>query len=235
VRRLSENVAYKRRLIGVEIHHVVQNRKDHLRKCILKTIKENHLKLIVLNLKKLKVNTGKKNIQKIINMESIITELLKYSDDILEIGNSISDNRINLFEKKYNVILPNDFKEFITKINGFSLLGNGVYGFDENIAESIEYVYHFEHFEVIYPLPLFLVPFCNDGRGNFYCLDTSKNNDTGRCPIVFWVSNYEYTNYDLPEIVNDDFMEWVKKEIIEWTFEEYNYDGSEKVQDSPTI
>ena len=167
-------------------------------------------------------------------MESIITELLKYSDDILEIGNSISDNRINLFEKKYNVILPNDFKKFITKINGFSLMGNGVYSFDENIAESIENVYHFEHFEVIYPQPLFLVPFCNDGRGNFYCLDTSKNTNTGSCPIVFWVSNYEYTNYDLPEIVNDNFFEWVKEGIIEWTFEEYNYDGSEKVQDSHT-
>jgi len=50
----------KEDLHGVEIHHEVQNQKDHLRKCILKTIKENHLKLIVLNLKKLKVNTGKK-------------------------------------------------------------------------------------------------------------------------------------------------------------------------------
>lgn len=161
-------------------------------------------------------------------MESIIAELLKFSEDILEINSSISDDRISIFEKKYNLKLPNDFKKFITKINGFSLLGNKVYGFDENITESIENVYHFEHFEVSYPQPLYLVPFCNDGRGNFYCIDTSKNTEAVNCPIVFWVSNYEYTNEDPPEIVNNNFLEWIKEVIIEWTLEEYNYDGSEK-------
>ena len=161
-------------------------------------------------------------------MESTIAELLKFSEDILEINNSINDDRIYVFEKKYNLKLPNDFKKFITKINGFSLLGNKVYGFDENITESIEKVYFFEHFEVSYPQPTYLVPFCNDGRGNFYCMDTSQNIDNEYCPIVFWVSNYEYTNEDLPEIVNNNFLEWLEEVIIGWTLEEYNYDGSEK-------
>lgn len=160
--------------------------------------------------------------------EKITSELLKFSKDVLGVNSPINDDRISIFEKKNDLKLPNDFKQFITRINGFSLFANKVYGFDEGITESIENVYHFEHFEVSYPQPLYLVPFCNDGRGNFYCLDTSKTIESEKCSIVFWVSNYEYTDGDLPEVVNDNFLEWIKEVTIEWTLEEYNYDGSEK-------
>ena len=161
-------------------------------------------------------------------MENSIAELLKFSDKILELNNSINDNRINSFENEFKITLPDDFKNFISKINGFSLMGNKVYGFNKNIPESIENVYRFEHFDVLYPQYEKLVPFCNDGRGNFYCLDTSKNNKKDNCPIVFWVSNYEYSLEDLPEIVYNSFIEWLNEVIIEWTLESYDYDGNEK-------
>jgi hypothetical protein len=160
-------------------------------------------------------------------MEKLINELLKFSDDILEVGSNIDDNRIEDFEKLNNLKLPNDFKQFIKKVNGFSLMGTEVYGFDMTKSESLEKVYHFEHFEVIYPQYLYLVPFSPDGRGNFYCLDTSKlSNDS--CPIVFWVSNYEYTESDTPETTHKSFLDWVQEIAIDWILEDYNYDGSEK-------
>ena len=161
-------------------------------------------------------------------MEKVINELLKFSDEILNLNSPIEDDRINIFENKFKIILPNDFKKFISKINGFTLMGNNVYGFDENLNESIEKVYQFEHFEVNFPQYDYLVPFCNDGRGNFYCLDTSKNNNDETCPIIFWVSNYEYSTEDTPEIVNNSFIEWINEVIIDWTLESYNYDGSDK-------
>ena len=30
-----------------------------------------------------------------------------------------------------------------------------------------------------------LIPFCCD-EGNFYCLDTTKEDQRGNCPVVFW-------------------------------------------------
>jgi SMI1-KNR4 cell-wall len=160
-------------------------------------------------------------------MDNLISELLKFSDDILEIGNKIDDNRIENFEKQYSLILPNDFKQFIKNVNGFSLMGTEVYGFDMTKSESIEAVYQFEHFEVREPQYSHLVPFSPDGRGNFYCLDTSKlSNDS--CLIVFWVSNYEYTEIDTPEISHKSFLDWVQEVVIDWTLENYDYDGSEK-------
>ena len=116
-------------------------------------------------------------------MENLISELLKFSDDILEMGNSIDDSRIEDFEKYHNLTLPNDFKKFIKKVNGFSLMGTEVYGFDMTKSESIETVYQFEHFEVRVPQYSYLVPFSPDGRGNFYCLDVSKlTNDSCLIP-----------------------------------------------------
>jgi SMI1-KNR4 cell-wall len=161
-------------------------------------------------------------------MKDLIAELFKFSEEIIEVGNSIQDNRIEEFEKKYNLGMPNDFKIFITKFNGFNLLGNEVYGFDCDEAESIENVYYFEHFEVRIPQYSYLVPFSPDGRGNFYCLDTENQLNENKCPVVFWVSNYEYTVDDTPEIVNINFTEWLRELIFEWVLGDYNYDGSEK-------
>jgi SMI1-KNR4 cell-wall len=161
-------------------------------------------------------------------MKNIISKLLKFSDDILELGATIQDNRIKNFENACELILPNDFKKFITKINGFSVMGTEVYGFDKEKANSIENIYYREHRDVIVPQYKHLVPFSPDGRGNFYCLDTLNQLKNGDFPIVFWVSNYYYTINDTPEIITNNFTEWVDKIVIGWILEDYNYDGTEK-------
>ena len=161
-------------------------------------------------------------------MENIISELSKFSNEILDLGVSIKDLRVEEFENSYSINLPNDFKKFMKKINGFNLMGSEVYSFDKSKSESIENVYYYEHFDVHHPQYSHLVPFCNDGRGNFYCLDTLNTIKNGDSPIVFWVSNYEYTLNDIPEIVNNNFLEWIQEVIIDWTLEDYNYDGTEK-------
>jgi hypothetical protein len=162
-------------------------------------------------------------------MENLIKELLKFSDDILEVGSNILDDRIEEFEQNRNLYFPLDFKRFIKKINGFSLMGTEVYGFDKKIVNAIENIYYREHFEVRIPQHSYLVPFSPDGRGNFYCLDTNRNSlDCVRCPIVFWTSNYEYSELDAPEVTHSCFLDWVQEIVIDWTLEDYNYDGSEK-------
>lgn len=161
-------------------------------------------------------------------MNEIINELLRFSDKILTIGEQILDDRIFAFEQKYEVRIPDDFREFISKLNGINLLGTQVLGFNADSPQSIEAVYLFEHFEVAVPQFHYIIPFSPDGGGNFYCFDTSQRQDDGCCPVIFWVSNYLYTEQDAPEKVNEDFGDWLKQVVIDWTLQDYNYDGTRK-------
>ena len=166
--------------------------------------------------------------------DKIIEELKKFSLDIMAFGYPISDNRIVEFEKQFNLTLPNDYKHLIDLYNGIGLMGNEVYGIGPNInpavsTETLEGVYEYEHFKVGIPQFLYLVPFSPDGGGNFYCFDTrTKSSDGNSCPVVFWVSNYQYTEEDAPEVTNESFLDWVQEVIIDWTLNDYDYEGNEK-------
>lgn len=161
-------------------------------------------------------------------MKEIINELKKFSSDILYLGNPIEDNRIEHFESKNGIELPNDFKDFMKNNNGIDLMGTNVYPFLSPNTFSLEDCYYIEHFKVNLPQWQHLVPFSPDGRGNFYCLDTSKlSTNKTHCPIVFWVSNYPYIQDDLPEVTNNSFIEWVQEVLIDWTLESYDYYGND--------
>lgn len=161
-------------------------------------------------------------------LENIFSEFSKFSPNIIDLGFSISDNRIAFFEENNSLSLPKDFKETIKKYNGFSLQGTEVYGIGEEFrGSSLEDVYRFEHFEANNSMPLHFVPFSPDGRGNHYCLDVSRLSDES-CPVVFWQFDYFYSSLDEVETCNDSFVEWVQEIVIDWTLEDYDYDGTEK-------
>ena len=159
-------------------------------------------------------------------IDDIILELQKFSTVVLTLEKPLINARIlDEFEKKHNVKLPDDFKYFISKHNGIDLMGVQIYGL--GYSEDLESVFEFEHNQVAYPQFNYLVPFSPDGSGNFYCFDT-RQQINGSCRIVFWVSNYEYTKDDQPEVTNENFADWVREVVVEWTLKDYNYDGSEK-------
>lgn len=160
------------------------------------------------------------------DIDLVLRELYKFSPKILSLNEPLkNESVIEDFEKKNKLTLPLDYKYFLSKHDGFSLMGTEVYGF--NGINNIESVYNYEHFEVLYPQYSYLVPFSPDGFGNFYCFDTSKVVGNS-CQIIFWVSNYKYSTSDIPEIVNKTFSEWIKQVIIDWTLEDYDYMGNEK-------
>lgn len=167
-------------------------------------------------------------------MEKIIAaieNLRQFSSGVLTLGEPLNDTElIRDFERQYNLELPKDFKFLLTLHNGIDLMGTSVLGFYSNEnTESIKSVYEYEHFKVLYPQYPYLVPFSPDGRGNFYCFDTRSVTLNGESnEIVFWTSNYLYTNEDQPEITHSSLAEWINEVMIEWTLEDYNYDGSEK-------
>jgi cell wall assembly regulator SMI1 len=160
--------------------------------------------------------------------DSLITELLKFSKDILHLGTEISDNRLELFEKQIGFELPFDFKYLMKRHNGFGLSGTQVLGLDKSFqGSSLDQIYKFEHFEVPNPMPSEFFPFSPDGFGNHYCLDLSKMSNN-LCPVVFWQHDFDYQGNDEVEVCNINFLSWVREVMIEWTLQDTNYDGTEK-------
>jgi hypothetical protein len=160
--------------------------------------------------------------------DAILTELSLFSDELLYMGTAICDDRLELLEKQTGFLLPFDFKYIVKKHNGISLDGNEIYGIDKELrGTSLDELYMFEHFEVGNKMPVEFFPFSPDGYGNHYCLNLSNLN-LGQCPVVFWQHDYIYENKDEVEECNASFVEWIKEVLINWTLENYNYDGTSK-------
>jgi cell wall assembly regulator SMI1 len=159
----------------------------------------------------------------------IINELLKFSKTLLEIKAPIKKEEFEKFEHKISYRLPLDFKHFLMQFNGFSLNGTDVLGISENLkGESLESVYNFEHNVAENKMPPYLLPFSNDGRGNYYCIDLSRKYNKIQCPIVFWQWDFQYENINDIETCNLNFNDWVNEVMIEWTLEYYDYNGNER-------
>ncbi|WP_298715564.1 SMI1/KNR4 family protein [Chitinophaga sp.] len=157
----------------------------------------------------------------------IISELEKFSPNVIKLGPPITDDRITAFEHTHHVSLPADYKALISRFNTLELLGNTIYGIGPvDFPQTLESVYEREHHQVETPQPGYLVPFSSDDSGNFYCFDTRFVNDESTdCPIVFWESGASSQENE-PELVNESFYEWVMEIFIGWTLDLIHYDGS---------
>ncbi|MEO0685405.1 MAG: SMI1/KNR4 family protein [Cyanobacteria bacterium J06649_11] len=158
--------------------------------------------------------------------ENVIQELMRFSDEILFLGGKVNNEIFEEFDKEIGHPLPDDYKFFISRFNGFSLMGTEVYG----IRSKLDIIknYDIEHKKVVNPQFDYLVPFSPNGRGDHYCFDTRKIYENGTCPIVFWQWDYSFYHPNDIEITNNSFVDWVQEVMVEWTLEEYDYNGIEK-------
>ena len=159
------------------------------------------------------------------SIQNALRDLKKFSNDILTLMPPIKEASANIFEDKFKIKLPQDYKYLLTVHNGVELLGTKIYGIEtDDVRYGLEQCYLFEHFEVARKMPLSLIPFSPDGGGNHYCFDT----ESASCPIVFWQHDYPYSIDDRPEITHKNLADWIHEVMIEWTLEDYDYDGTEK-------
>lgn len=163
-------------------------------------------------------------------IDTMLAELRKFSPEIAEFNGPADPALVAAFESAHQLVLPTDYKLAIAQMNGFSIMGDEIYGvLGTNVPLSIESVYYREHFEVYLPQYAYLVPFRPDGGGNFYCFDTRHTTQDGAsCPVVFWASNYQYTEDDTPEVVGQSFVEFINEVVIGSMLEEYDYEGNER-------
>lgn len=171
-----------------------------------------------------------KNGNVISTINRIVEEIKKFSTDLYTINPPVLGGFIEKFENEFQVELPIDYKYLLSLTNGFDLMGSEIYGIKwADYGEDLVSAYKYEHFETIMPQFKHLIPFSPDGGGNFYCFDTSVKTIKGNSNrIVFWYSNYEYTELDPPEITHECFCDFLNECILGWTLEDYNYDGSKK-------
>lgn len=164
-------------------------------------------------------------------MDEVIAELQKFTSRVLKWNEPVDPVLIERFESKFNVRLPEDYKYLLSITNGFSLMGDGVLGLiDKEKNYDLFMCYQIEHFEVIVPQYSYLIPFSPDGGGNFYCLDTHVQTNGGNSNrIVFWYSNYEYSESDPPEITHQSLADYIKNCIIAFTLKYYDYNGDERI------
>ena len=161
------------------------------------------------------------------NIKSVINELNKFSNKMLTTSPPSSESSIKKAEAELGLKLPNDYLDFIKTYNGINLQGIEVFGIKDynNSLKNLQELYFYEHRMNIFQMPPELIPFSPDGFGNHYCFDSSKITKNSM-EIIFWQSGYEYTKFDTPELVNSSFLEWLKEVVIDWTLEEYDYNGN---------
>ena len=63
-----------------------------------------------------------------LEINSIVNHLKKFSPEVLELRSPVIESTIKNFERKYNIILPYDYKYLLSITNGFTLMGNEIYG-----------------------------------------------------------------------------------------------------------
>lgn len=161
-------------------------------------------------------------------IEELIQQLRLFSRELINLQPPADEVEILKFEEKFGFQLPKDYKTFLKVHNGLSLMGVTIYGVDSgSLSFSLEKSYLFEHDEVDHPMPEYFIPFSPDGSGNHYCFDLRTCN-LESCEIVFWQHDFIYNDEDKPEVVYSNFADWVEEVVINWTLEDYDYNGNSK-------
>lgn len=148
-----------------------------------------------------------------LNIDSIIQRIQDFKEEYVECFDPISDDALQLAQENIPFQLPADYIRLLQFSNGILICGDEVLGINHKPFDLIK-AYKTEHEATQVYMPSHIVPFAPDGRGNYYCFDTKQNNE-----IVFYTSNYNYSETDKPEVVNSDFCDWFNEVMIDWCIE----------------
>jgi len=142
---------------------------------------------------------------------------------LIDFIKSLEDEFIGLYTglksevEAIGIELPLDFKYFLKWSNGFSIFGTEILGIG-NVQYDLLKTINWEQNESNNLMPNNIIPFSATGNGDFYCFDITNGLDKdGLCPIIYW--QWNYSNADRYEIVNNSFIEWLK-ELIDDSLED---------------
>lgn len=143
-------------------------------------------------------------------INNIVNKFNLFPDDEIELYSPIEEKNILWFEDKFQLRIPQEYKEFLKYSNGLYLSGYVFLGIVQGTdrAYGLDSIYDFEHYEAGNEMPKTLLPFSPDGFGNHYCLDIRNGN------VVFWEHDLDYTK-TFPEIIASSFFVFLENIINE--------------------
>ena len=154
-------------------------------------------------------------------VEECIEEIRKYKSDVHELNPGIDRDIIEAFESKYNIKLPEDYKDFLTVYNGGELFipGTVISGVvDENslIEEENGYLLHLNLTNKWPDMGDELLIIADLIYGDMICYDCERH------VIVQW-------DHEIGEVTIewDSFADWLREEMKIGN-ELVDYDGTDK-------
>lgn len=157
-------------------------------------------------------------------IDDVLIELKKFSTEVVELFEPMDNSTIKDFENRHRVVLPDEYKKILLFSNGLSVRGSELLPLvSKRTKNTVEEIYRI----IKEVLPSNFLPVSPDGAGNYYCLSLATLKG-GSCEVTFWQSDYEYSDLDLPEVVNASFSEFIKEVFIDWTLQDYDFNGNKK-------
>lgn len=119
------------------------------------------------------------------------------SSNLAEAGKPTSEEDTQAMEQKLGLKFPGAYRAFIAEFGALSVNGDDILGSElafpdallRSVQDATQFMRDFE--EIEWPAPALCV--CDDGRGGWICLDTSriKNDD---CPVIYF--DHELVEFD---------------------------------------
>lgn len=137
------------------------------------------------------------------------TQLLRSYSRLKNQSYPADKDYISYFESELNVVLPKSYRKFLQELGQLDFGSQEIYGsFNDVAISSTKYERETcrdpsfpKHYVVIHEL----------GNGEISCLDTSRMNPEGECPVVGWYFGYS-------EDIAEDFGAFLL-EKIQWAIE----------------
>ena len=125
-----------------------------------------------------------------------------------ELGSGASADSVKEAEKVLSVRFPYSYKAFLLEFGWGSFWSREVYGLGSDVPAYLDVVKITlsERTEMRPRIPVHLVPICNDGGGNHYCLNTREMSGD-ECSVVFW--DHTLNERQQPEKYSEDFVDWL--------------------------
>ena len=143
-------------------------------------------------------------------INNIVNKFKLFPNDEIELYPPAEEENILWFEDKFQLKIPQEYKEFLKYSNGLYLSGYVFLGIVKGTDRGwgLDSIYDFEHYEAGNEMPKELLPFSPDGFGNHYCFDIRNGN------VVFWEHDLDYTKTS-PEIIDTSFFPFLENIVNE--------------------
>jgi antitoxin YobK len=127
------------------------------------------------------------------------------------LGDGANEQEIRSCEEQLGVVLPESYRRFLSEF-AWATWPTDIYGIPTGVDEVISVIWNSRMYRnrVEPRMPRFLIPFCNNDWGSYWCLDTAALVNR-ECPVVFW--DLTLDEKQQPLRTHPTFLDWLEGAI----------------------